>query len=367
MVKKILSSLLALALSVSLLAGCGGSSSTEAEDTSALKTEQATSAASSSQAESSKKAPVIAYICKDLSQQWFVSVTASLKKTVMERGAKDLLLFDCGMSPDKYMTALDNVIAQKVDILIVCPPDQKLSQTTVDRCKEAGIKLYADADGLIDANGKHIAPALELNAYVVGQSQGDWLGDYVVKNNVNEDPATTAYLVLTMAEVSSCAPRSEGALDSFKKKVAGFPEDKIIKADYDGTSDKAFNVVAATITANPNIKTWIVSAPNDEGAQGATRSLEQAGLDKKATVVGIGGYLAKDEFKKEYSCFKASAYIKPAEDGKIAGNAAMDWYEKDIVAYSEYKKDGEEFGIYPFGAIMVDTTTYKEIMGAEAN
>jgi L-arabinose transport system substrate-binding protein len=289
-----------------------------------------------------------------------------MKEAVMARGAKDMLLLDAGLSPDKYLTALDNVIAQKVDVLIVCPPDQKLSQITVDRCKEAGIKVFADDDGLIDEKGKHIAPALELDAFKVGQSQGDWLGDYVVKNKVNADPATTAYLVLTMSEVSSCVPRSEGALDSFKKKVPDFPADKIIKADYDGTSDKAFNVAAATITAHPEIKTWVVTAPNDEGAQGATRALEQAGKDKAAAVVGLGGYLAKDEFKKEFSCFKAAAYIKPAEDGKIAGNAAMDWYEKDIVAYSEYKKDGEEFGIYPFGAIMVEASNYEEVMGADA-
>ncbi|HEY5586427.1 MAG TPA: substrate-binding domain-containing protein [Ruminiclostridium sp.] len=361
--KKILSAIVTVAVSMSLLSGCGSSSAPKVDSTTGTTEQTVASTATVS----AKKAPVIAFICKDLSQQWFVDTSTAMKEAVMARGAKDMIMLDCGMSPDKYMTALDNVIAQKIDVLIVCPPDQKLSQITVDRCKEAGIKVFADDDGLIDASGKHIAPALELDAFKVGQSQGDWLGDYVVKNKVNADPATTGYIVLTMSEVSSCVPRSEGALDSFKKKVADFPADKIIKADYDGTSDKAFNVAAATITAHPEIKTWIVTAPNDEGAQGATRALEQAGKDKAATVVGLGGYLGKDEFKKDFSCFKAAAYIKPSEDGKIAGNAAMDWYEKDIVPYSEYIKDGEQFGIYPFGAMMVEVSTYKEIMGADAN
>ena len=363
MKKRILSSVMAIVLTMSLLAGCGSTNSTpKADEPAAPKAEQKTEAAKTD----AKKAPIIAFICKDLSQQWFVGTSNAMKEAVMARGAKDMIMLDCGMSPDKYMTALDNVIAQKVDVLIVCPPDQKLSQITVDKCKEAGIKVFADDDGLIDASGKHIAPALELDAFKVGQSQGDWLGDYVIKNKVNADPSTTAYMVLTMSEVSSCVPRSEGAMDAFKKKVPDFPADKIIKADYDGTSDKAFNVAAATITAHPEIKTWIVTTPNDEGAQGATRALEQAGKDKQATVVGLGGYLGKDEFKKEYSAFKAAAYIKPSEDGKIAGNAAMDWYEKDIVPYSEYKKNGEEFGVYPFGAIMVDKSNYQEVMGADA-
>lgn len=316
--------------------------------------------------ESSKKAPTLAFICKDLSQEWFVGTSNSMLETAKSRGAKDVIMFDCGMNPDKYTTALDNAISQKVDVLLVCPPDQKLSQITVQRCKEAGIKVMADDDGLIDEKGVHIAPALELDAYKVGQGIGEYLAKYVLDNKLNADTSTTAYLCMTMSEVSSCVPRSTGAVDKFKEKVPDFPDAKIIKADYDGTTDKGFNVVAATITAHPDIKTWLVTAPNDEGAQGATRALEQAGKDKDAIVIGVGGYLAKDEFKKDYSCFKATAYIDPKLDGKLAANAAMDWIEKGTVPYDEYKKEGQEFGVYPFSATMVDKTNYKEVMGADA-
>jgi len=297
--------------------------------------------------------PLLAFICKDLSQEWFVGTSQTMKNTAKSLGARDVLLYDCAMSPDKYMSALDSAIGQKVDVLIVCPPDQQLSQITVQRCKEAGIKVMADDDGLIDEKGVHIAPALELNAYVVGTSQGEWLANYVKKNKLDADIATTAYLCLTMSQVSSCVPRADGAVDAFLKNNPTFPKNKIIKADYDGTSDKAFNVAAATITANPNIKTWFVTAPNDEGALGATRALEQANLDKKAVVAGIGGYLAVDEFKKDFSCFMATAYIDPVEDGTIAATAAMKWITEGKVPYQEYAKPGMEFGVYPFGAVMV--------------
>lgn len=310
--------------------------------------------------------PTLAFICKDLSQEWFVGTSTAMLETAKARGANDVLMFDCGMSPDKYITALDNAIAQKVDVLIVCPPDQKLSQITVERCTEAGIKVMADDDGLIDENGVHIAPALELDAYKVGLGIGEYLGNYVLANG-STDFAKVGYICMTMSEVSSCVPRSTGAVDKFLELVPSFPADKIIKADYDGTSDKGFNVAAATITANPDVDVWYVTAPNDEGAQGATRALEQAGKDKAAIVIGVGGYLAKDEFKKEFSCFKATAYIDPVLDGTIAANAAMDWIENGTVPYSEYAKDGAAFGVYPFSATMVDATNYIEIMGAAAN
>lgn len=359
--KKVLSVLIVVAFVFLTLAGCGTNSPAGSGSTAG-----STTGSGSTSSTAPKKTPVVAFICKDLSQQWFVGTSNAMKQAVESRGGKFIAL-DSAMSPDKYMTNLDSVISQKVDVLIVCPPDQKLSQTTLDRTKAAGIKVMADDDGLIDSNGNHIAPALELDAYKVGQSQGDWLGDYVVTNKVNADQASTALLVLTVPTVSSIVPRSQGAMDNFKKKVPDFPENKIIQAPYDGTSDKAFNVAAATFTAHPEIKTWLVVAPNDEGAQGATRALEQAGKDKNATVVGLGGYLAKDEFKKPYSAFKAAAYIKASEDGKIAGNAAMDWIEKAQVPYEQYKKSGQQFGIYPFGAIMVDAKNYKDVMGADAN
>jgi L-arabinose transport system substrate-binding protein len=311
--------------------------------------------------------PLLAFICKDLSQEWFVGTSTAMRETAMKRGARDVLLYDTSMNPDKYMTALDTAISQKVDVLIVCPPDQRLSQITVERCKAAGIKVMADDDGLIDEQGVHIAPALELDAYKVGEGIGEYLGNYYKQNNMAAKAATTAFMLMNMPEVSSCVPRSEGARDKFLALVPGFDTKKVIRADYDGTTEKGFNVAAATITANPQYTTWIVMAPNDEGAQGATRALEQANLDRNAIVVGVGGYLAKDEFKKSYSAFKATAYIDPVLDGTLAGNAAMDWIEKGTVPYSEYKKSGAAFGVYPFSATMIDAKNYREIMGASAD
>ncbi|WP_312641321.1 substrate-binding domain-containing protein [Hydrogenoanaerobacterium sp.] len=360
--KKVVSILMAAAILLSATA-CGSapsSASAPAGSSSAASSAESTPAASG-------EGPTLAFICKDLSQEWFVGTSTAMLETAKERGAKDVIMLDCAMSPDKYMNALDTAISQKVDVLIVCPPDQKLSQITVDRCKEAGIKVMADDDGLINEDGVHIAPALELDAYKVGEGIGEYLAKYVMDNKINDDYSKVGYICMTMSEVSSCVPRSEGALDKFKALTPDFPENKIIKADYDGTTDKGFNVAAATITANPDIKTWLVTAPNDEGAQGATRALEQAGLDKDAIVIGVGGYLAKDEFKKEYSCFKATAYIDPKLDGKLAANAAMDWIEEGKVPYDEFKKDGSEFGVYPFSATMVDATNYKEVMRGDAD
>lgn len=312
---------------------------------------------------------VIGYICKDLSQEWFQGTLAAIEETALSMGASEVISLDCEMDPEKSLNHLDNLIAQNVDIIIICPPDQGLSQTIVNRCDEAGIPVFADADGLI-VDGKHIAPALELNAYVVGQGMGEWLAEYVnTEMDLAADAESIGYMRMTMNEVSSCVPRSEGAKDAFLEGCPDFDEAKIIDANYDGTTEAGYDVAAATITAHPEITKWIVTAPNDEGAAGAARALEAAALDGDACVVGAGAYIAKDEFQKDYSCFKAAAYFSSKETGTQEAIAAIEFLKDGKEIFGDYKDTYEgdnEFGTYPLGGIMVDPENYVEVMGPDA-
>ncbi len=311
----------------------------------------------------------IGYICKDLSQEWFQGTLKAIEDTSKEMGAKEVIALDCEMNPEKCLNHLDNLIAQNVDIIIICTPDQQLSQTILDRCQAAGIPVFADADGLI-VDGKHIAPALELDAYTVGYGIGEWLGKYVnTEMDYAADKDVVGYMRLTMNEVSSCVPRAEGAKDAFLVGVPEFNTSNIIDANYDGTTEVAYDVAAATITAHPEITKWLVTAPNDEGAAGATRALEAANLDANACVVGAGAYIAKEEFKKDFSCFKAAAYFSSTVTGQEEAKAACEFLKDGKEIFGEYHDTIEgdnEFGIFPLGGMMVDPTNYVEVMGADA-
>ena len=180
-----------------------------------------------------------------------------------------------------------------------------------------------------------------------------------------------AYMRMTMNEVSSCVPRSEGSRDAFLAAVPDFNPDKIIDANYDGTTEQGYDVAAATITAHPEITKWLVTAPNDEGASGAARALEAANLDKDACVVGAGAYDAKKEFKKDFSCFRAAAYFSSKVTGETEAQAAIEFLRDGKEIFGEYHEtkaaEGDtEFGIFPLGGVMVDPTNYVEVMGPDA-
>lgn len=368
--KKVIALILGLVLFVSLCA-CAAPAAPAATEAPAVTEAPAAATEAPAVAETPAKKTsdwVIGYICKDLSQQWFIDTLKGMETEAKKRGAKEIIALDAGMNAEKYLNHLDNLISQKVDMIIVCPPDQNLSQVTVDRCKAANIPVIADADGLIDTNGIHLAPALELNAFVVGTGMGEWLGKYINENKLLDNMGEFGYMVMTMNEVSSCVPRHEGAVAAVKAACPTIPEENFIYANYDGTPEKGFDVAAATITANPKVKYWVVTAPNDEGAVGACRALEAAGKDKEAAVVGCGAYHAKDEFKKEYSPMKAASFFDPILCGTTEATLMMDYLVDGKTMCEDYVNTdkGETFGVYPFSGVMVDITTYKDIMGPAA-
>ncbi|MGI6776474.1 MAG: arabinose ABC transporter substrate-binding protein [Acetivibrionales bacterium] len=300
-----------------------------------------------------KKDIILAGIYKALDQVWFIDEGNAARETAIAMGASDVLLIDAKMNPDTYLSALDNVITQGVSGLLVCVPDQKLSKVTVEKCNAAGIPVIACDDALQDENGNFIAPFVGIDAKQIGRDMSKWTVEYVKANNKLADPSTTGLLLLTMDTVSSCVPRTEGQLEVWNEELPDFPKENIFKSDYNGETEKGFNAAAGTITANPQIKTWIVMTPNDEGAAGATRALEQANLDKDSIVVGLGGYLAKGEFEKDYSCFIASALIDAVDIGSTSAREMM-----------EYLLEGKEIPPdYRISAKMVTKDNYKEIMG----
>jgi len=299
--------------------------------------------------------PVIYGIYKAGDQTWFID-EGKAAQAATESAGYSFTYVDAKMSPEEYLRAIDNAIANKAAGIVTCIPDQTMSKAVVDKLAEAKIPVVAADDALQSADGTKLAPWVGINAYVIGQANGAWLADYAKKNNLI-GTSDVALLIMTMDTVSSCVPRAEGIYDEFTKMAPDFDKSKIYKVDYDGTTEKG-NVGAASIfTAHPEVKTWLVTGANEEGTVGAVRALESAGLDKNACVVGLGGYLAKDEFKKAGgSAMKAASYF--SSDAVGAGSVKV---LLDVIAGTKVPMETA------VDAIIVTPENYKQVMGAAAN
>lgn len=364
--KKLTALFLAAAMTFSL-AACGGSGDGKKETTAApAQTEAqgggettaapAETEAAGTQAAASGEKGVIYGIYKAGDQTWFIDEGAAAQAAV-EANGDEFIFVDAKMSPEEYLKAIDNAIANKAKGIVTCIPDQTMSQAAVDKCKEAGIPIVAADDALQTDAGDKIAPWVGINAYVIGQANGDWLADYAKENNLVTDEEC-GLLIMTMDTVSSCVPRAEGEYDNFTAACPDFDTARIFKADYDGTTDKGNTAATAVITAHPEIKKWLVTGANEEGTIGAVRALETAGLDKDACVVGLGAYMAKDEWNDkgaDGTCMKASAYF--SADSVGAGSVEVLY---DII---NGKEPAMETAV---DAVVVTPETYKEVMGKAA-
>ena len=357
--KKTLAFLLAFVMLFSLVA-CSTSDTKTPEDntqattdTPATTPEETTDDTAADTETEATAGGVIYGIYKAGDQTWFIDEGAAAEKAAKAAGY-DFIYVDAKMSPEEYLKAIDNAIANNAAGVVTCIPDQTMSQAAYDKLAEAGIPVVA-ADDALENNGEKIAPWVGINAYIIGQTNGAWLAQYAKDNDLvsRED---CALLLLTMDTVSSCVPRAQGEYDQFVADCPDFDTSRIFKADYDGTTDKGNTAAAAVITAHPEIKVWLVTGANEEGTIGACRALESAGLDAEACVVGLGAYMAKDEYKKEGgSCMKAATYFS----SDSIGAGSIDVLLRMI--------NGEEVPMETaVDAIIVTPDNYVEVMGAAA-
>ena len=115
---------------------------------------------------------------------------------------------------------------------------------------------------------------------------------------------------------------------------------------------------AAVFTAHPEIKTWLVTGANEEGTIGACRALESAGLDADACVVGLGAYMAKDEWNNkgaDGTCMKAAAYFS----SESVGEGSIEVLTKSIAGEEVEQETAVD-------AVVVTPENYKEVMGSYA-
>lgn len=343
--KRLFAIALSCVLGLSILSGCS------------VEGESGGSSAPAADGNASTNAPadggVIYGIYKAGDQTWFID-EGNAAKEAAEAAGYEFIFVDAKMNPEEYLKAIDNAIANNAAGVVTCIPDQTMSQAAVDKLKEANIPVVA-ADDALEVNGEKIAPWVGINSYKIGEANGEWMANYAKENELL-DKEDVGLLILTMDTVSSCVPRAEGEYDKFTALCPEFDTAKIFKADYDGTTDKGNTAAAAVFTAHPEIKTWLVMGANEEGTVGAARALESAGLDENACVVGLGAYMAKDEFKKEGgSCMKAAAYFSSESVG--AGSVAV------LLDIIEGKEPAMETAV---DAAVVTPENYVEVMGKYA-
>ncbi|MFJ8301144.1 substrate-binding domain-containing protein [Streptomyces sp. NPDC094447] len=294
----------------------------------------------------------LTYLQKQGDQEYFIGEAAGAKAKAAELGI-DLKVVNLGNDANKTVSEVQSAVAQKSNGLIVVVPDPAVGPQVVQTARDAKVALLTSDDQICTTGPDPAACAKTDLVPRVGFS-GTQMGQEVGKRAAAEfkkagwSAADTRVVSAWKQDVTVCGDRVTGAKKSFEAAVPGV---KNIDVPTDNTPTGAQDKIAATITANPGVKNWVVWGCNDENVAGGVTALQNAGVSADRVIgVGLGAYLACKEWSgSKPSGMKAALFINGKDVGALA---VQTMYDK--------LKNGKDFPAEAFApTTMVDATTWK--------
>ncbi len=212
---------------------------------------------------------------------WRIAETKSMQD-VAKKCNWDLVYTDAAGSAAKQVADVESMIAQKVDLIVLAPREEKPLLPAVFKAKKAGIPVI-----LVDRNvDQKNAKAGEDYVTFIGSDfidQGRRAGEWLVK-------ATGGKGTIIELEGTTGSSPANDRKKGFDDVIAKNPGMKIVASQSgDFARDKGRQVMQTLLQAHPDVTA--VYAHNDEMAVGAISALEAAGKKpgKDVMVVSIDG------------------------------------------------------------------------------
>ncbi|MEU6977908.1 MULTISPECIES: substrate-binding domain-containing protein [unclassified Streptomyces] len=295
----------------------------------------------------------LTYLQKQGDQEYFIGEAAGAKAKAAELGI-DLKVVNLGNDANRTVSEVQSAIAQKSNGLIIVVPDPAVGPQVVQAALDARVALLTSDDQICTTGP---APASCAKGDLVprigfsGEQMGSEVGKRAAQEYANAgwSAADTRTISAWKQDVTVCGDRVKAAKTAFTAAAGASVQN--IDVATDNTPTGAQDKVAATITAHPGVKHWIVWGCNDENVQGGVTALQNAGIGPSDIIgVGLGAYLACKDWKSgKPSGMKAALFI----NGKDVGALAVQ------TMYDRLKR-GKGFPAEAFAPTrMVDATTWR--------
>jgi len=257
---------------------------------------------------------VVGLSISTLNNPFFVDLRDGAKAAADANGM-DLIVMDAQDDASKQLANIENLIQQKVSIIIVNPVDSKAIVPAIEAANKANIPIITVDRG---AAGGQIVSAIASDNIAGGKMAGQLIIDKLGgKGKVVE--------IEGVPGSSAANDRGKGFNDAIKT-VAGISVVAKQPADFDRA--KGMKVMENILQANPEINA--VFAHNDEMALGALEAIKSA---KRTGVIVVGFDATADAVKAvNDGTLTATVAQKPKDMGKIAIETAKKVIAKESVA-----------------------------------
>ena len=283
MKKKVFASIMAAALAVSMLAGCGSSSQTT-EDTGSAASETAatdtadTSEAADTTADASDSSDdgliTVGFAQVGHESDWRTASTNSVQSALSEENGIDLQFVDCDNDSAAQLEAVRNFISQDVDYIVIDPIVSTGWDTVLTEAEDAGIPVIV-IDRTIDDSDKYVS-WVGSEFTNEGLAAGTWLKAYAEAKGIAE---------LNILEITGTTGSSAeiGRTTGFHKYVEDNGWNLIDSQTGDFTQEGGQSVMESYCKSYDG-QFNVVICQNDNEAFGAIDAMKAAGVS-----YGVGG------------------------------------------------------------------------------
>lgn len=217
--------------------------------------------------------PVIGVVVKIGGIPWFNAMEAGIKKKGAELGVKAFMIGPTSADPALQVRAIEDLIAQKVDVIGVVPNDAQVLEPVLERARAAGIKVVTHES----PNQKNADYDFELASVKgFGEAYGKSLvqamggkGGYAVFVGSLTVPLHNAWADAAIAYIKANAPDMKLVGDRY-----GVAENV----------DQSRSTALDLMRAHPDLTGFL--AFGSQGPIGAARAVAEKHMDGKIVVMG---------------------------------------------------------------------------------
>lgn len=269
--------------------------------------------------------PKVALVMKSLANEFFLTMEDGAKAYQKDHAA-DFDLISNGIKDESDTSAqiriVEQMIASKVNALVIAPADSKALVPVIKKAMDAGITVI-NIDNQLDAD---VLKSKNISVPFVGPDnrKGSRLvGEYLAKQLKAGDEVGIIEGVSTTTNAQQRTAGFKDAMDAAQMKI-------VSTQSGNWEIDKGNAVASAMLNEYPNLKALL--AGNDSMALGAVSAVRAAGKAGKVKVVGYDNINAikpmlqdgrvtatADQFAAKQAVFGIQAALKMIKGEKIDG------------------------------------------------
>ncbi len=248
----------------------------------------------------------LGYSVQDLGNQYWYTVAQGVKDRASELGNIDVVVLDARTDPNAQLAHVEDLVQQKVDLILLSPWDPGPGGSAVEIANEAGIPVIVLDVGV---NSGKIETFIVSDNYKGGQLAGEFVAEKIGKEG---------QVAIIQCQLGYVIPalREKGFEDTMKQ----YGIEVVAKQPADSQRALGMTVMENFIQAYPDLDA--VFACNDEMALGALEAVRGAGLQDKITVVGFDAIHDALVSIKEGG-LAATVAQQPYEMGKMGVDCAL--------------------------------------------